>query len=299
MNKSLCPLESLRKTCSVFQDLDDGGTTAPPRGRGDLDDELAAVQGHDPAPCDDPDDVIQDLLSASRNNPEAQRVMQEILQRNAESAACAAAESRGDARDALVRDLLGVSGTHPEAQAILEQVMQRSVDDVQPGVDVPGDTVDARDLNALGDPDALDDLIGASEDLPEARRVLQEVMQRGEEEPPASLLHDVITASEPRPGIPEVPERRPEVANCRPEVEERGGADVRDVITDPDELIEEILRGEEGEGGEERGRVVREIATRASASAEQDDTLSLLLVQAQKSPLAAQILHDYLSQGHP
>ena len=65
-------------------------------------------------------------------------------------------------------------------------------------------------------------------------------------------------------------------------------------VEEPNKLVEEIMKDKDA-SPEVRNKLINDIAAKATVSFEQDDTLSMLMMEAKENPLAAQILHDMLS----
>ena len=103
--------------------------------------------------------------------------------------------------------------------------------------------------------------------------LIQDLMRASKNNPEAAILLDEVLSKD---------------------VQKDEGAKKTGAIEEPTRLIEEILRDRHA-SSEVKSRLITDIAAKASASCEKDETFTMLMTEAKENPFAAQILHDMLS----
>ena len=133
--------------------------------------------------------------------------------------------------------------------------------------------------------------IKESEKNPETRMALDDLLisKTGSGNNADDLIQDLMRASK---NNPEAAKLLDEVLSK--DVQKDEGGKKTCTIEEPTSLIEEILRDRHA-SPEVKSRLIDDIAAKANASCEKDDTLTMLMTEAKENPLAAQILHDILS----
>ena len=133
--------------------------------------------------------------------------------------------------------------------------------------------------------------IKESEKNPGTRMALDDLLisKTGSGNSTDDLIQDLMRASK---NNPEAAKLLDEVLSK--DVQKDKGGKKTDVIEEPTSLIEEVLRDRHA-SPEVKSRLINDIAAKANASCEKDDTLTMLMTEAKENPLAAQILHDILS----
>ena len=138
------------------------------------------------------------------------------------------------------------------------QALKESVE-YRDGTRTPADKMGFQ--TAASEDDVIQDLMRASKNNHQAAELLQQMLNRG-----TRRKQEVMKATQEK------------------------------AIQEPSKLIEEILRDTKA-SPEVKSQLVNDIAAKASVSSDQDETFTMLMMEAKDNPLAAQILQDMLT-GH-